>query len=189
VGINRGMIYPEKSGEHLHDAIGLAQAFFEPLTDLGSITPVGEADLPPDYLTLLAHSGHMTITLEAWHESLVNVHVEGECREPDRYARHSLLSRQSDGRVVQSGIMRIDLTGLPIAVRREIEVGETPLGRILIRADLLREVELLALWRIAAGPRLARELDLPPGTPVHGRSARILVEGRPAVELLEIVHP
>jgi chorismate-pyruvate lyase len=183
------MIYPEKSGEHLHDAIGLAQAFFEPLSDLGSITPVGESDLPPDYLTLLAHSGHMTITLEAWHESLVDVRVEGECREPDRYARHSLLSRKSDGRVVQSGIMRIDLTGLPIAVRREIEVGETPLGRILIRADLLREVELLALWRIAAGPRLASELDLPPGTTVYGRSARILVEGRPAVELLEIVRP
>jgi hypothetical protein len=68
-------------------------------------------------------------------------------------------------------------------------VGETPLGRILIRADLLREVELLALWRIAAGPRLASELDLPPGTAVYGRSARILVEGRPAVELLEIVRP
>ena len=189
VGANRGMIYPEKSGEHLHDMLGLAQAFFEPLSDLGSIAAVGEADLPPDYLTLLAHTGHMTITLEAWHEALVDIRVEGEAREPNRYARHSLLSRQSDGRVVQSGVMRINLTGLPAEVRHEIEVGETPLGRILIRADLLREVELLALWRIAAGPRLARELDLPQGTPVHGRSARILVEGRPAVELLEIVRP
>jgi chorismate-pyruvate lyase len=183
------MLSLQSSFVHAPDALALAKAFFDPLTELGLLLPVGEADLPGDYLTLLAHSGHMTITLEAWHQSLVDVRVEGEVREPDRYARHSLLTRKSDGRVVQSGIMRIDLTGLPAAVRHEIEVGETPLGRILIGADLLREVELLALWRIRSGPQLARELDQTPGTVAYGRSARILVEGRPAVELLEIVRP
>ncbi len=183
------MLTLQSSFVHAPDALALAQAFFDPLTELGLILPVGESDLPGDYLTLLAHSGHMTITLEAWHQSLVDVRVEGEVREPNRYARHSLLSRRTDGRVVQSGIMRIDLTGLPAEVRREIEVGETPLGRILIRAELLREVELLALWRIKMGPQLARELGYDPGTTTYGRSARILVEGRPAVELLEIVRP
>lgn len=182
------MITAETSAAHTAEAMSLAGAFFEPLDELGDLTPVGQAELPADYLTLLAHSGHMTVTLEAWHESLVDVHVAGEVKEPDRYARHSLLSRRSDDRMVQSGIMRIDLTGLAPQVREAIEVGETPLGRILIRSGLLREVELLALWRIAMGPTLAKELASAPGTVVYGRSARILVDRRPAVELLEIVR-
>ncbi|TWT94747.1 hypothetical protein Pla108_35960 [Botrimarina colliarenosi] len=183
------MISAAESATHADDVATLAAAFFAPPAELGDLRPVGADDLPADYLTLLAHSGHMTVTLEAWHESLVDVAVAGEVREPDRYARHSLLARRSDGRVVQSGIMRIDLTGLPERVRQAVELGETPLGRILIRSNLLREVELLALWRIAAGPMLAKELAIAPGTVIYGRSARILVEGRPAVELLEIVRP
>jgi len=184
-----GVITAETSAAQAREAAGLAAAFFDSPERLGPLTPVGEADLPADYLTLLAHTGHMTITLEAWHESLVDVRVVREVKEPDRYARHSLLSRRTDGRIVQSGIMRIDLTGLPPQVRGAVELGECPLGRILIRAGLLREVELRALWRIAAGPTLAGELAIRPGAVIYGRSARILVEGRPAVELLEIVRP
>ncbi|QDT70092.1 hypothetical protein MalM25_30370 [Planctomycetes bacterium MalM25] len=183
------MITPESSTAHLADATDLAAGFFDPLSQLGELAPVGEADLPLAYQTLLAHSGHMTITLEAWHESLVDVHVAGELKEPDRYARHSLLSRQSDGRKVQSGVMRIDLTNLPSQAREAIELGNCPLGRILIRSNLLREVELLALWRIQPGQLLAEELWTAPGEVIYGRTARILVEGRPAVELLEIVKP
>ena len=179
----------ESSAAHLEQAASLAAPFFAPIEALGELTPVGVADLPDEAQTLLAHSGHMTVTLEAWHESLVDVRVVAERSVPRSYARHSLLARRSDGRVVQSGVMRIDLTGLPETVREAIERGECPLGRILIRSNLLREVELLALWRIEAGRSLAEELHFPPGVVIHGRSARILVEGRPAVELLEIVKP
>lgn len=183
------MITAETSAAYTSEVADLAAGFFEPASELGSLTPVGEADLPADYLTLLAHSGHMTITLEAWHESLVDVQVVGEQRASDSYARHSLLTRQSDGRVVQSGVMQIDLRDVPDAARKKIELGVTPLGRILIQNNVLREVELLALWRIAAGPTLAKELAIAPGGVIYGRSARILVKGRPRVELLEIVRP
>lgn len=183
------MITSETSTAHAAEMADLAGGFFDPLSELGSIMPSGDDDLPSDYLTLLAHQGHMTVTLEAWHESLVDVHVAGEIKQPDRYARHSLLSRRTDDRIVQSGIMRIDLTGLPPQVREAVELGECPLGRILIRSNLLREVELLALWRIAAGATLAGELGIAPGSVIYGRSARILVEGKSAVELLEIVRP
>ncbi|MEO0531153.1 MAG: hypothetical protein AAF266_11360 [Planctomycetota bacterium] len=187
-GRSNGMITAEQSAEHVQDVHSLAAAFFAP-DQLGKLTAVGQFDLPAEYATLLAHSGHMTITLEAWHESLVDVHVEGEVFAGDTYARHSLLTRRTDGRVVQSGIMRIDLTGLPEQVRTAIELGECPLGRILIRSNLLREVEPLALWRIASGTLLAEELATEPAEVIYGRTARILVEGRPAVELLEIVRP
>ncbi len=183
------MLSSQESAAHLAEATELAAGFFEPFGELGALTPVGESELPADYLTLLAHRGHMTITLEAWHESLVDVRVEGEQKTRDAYARHSLLTRQTDGRVVQSGVMRIDLRDVPEQARQKIELGETPLGRILIQNNVLREVELLALWRIAAGPRLAEELAIAPGGVIYGRSARIIVNGRPRVELLEIVRP
>ena len=179
------LITVETSAAHRDAVQALAAPFFD---TVGDLAPVACGELPADYKTLLCHAGHMTVTLEAWHESLVDVRVVGEVRERDAYARHSLLARQSDGRVVQSGVMRIDLSGLPMAVRAAIEVGESPLGRILIRSNLLREVELLALWRITPGEQLAAELDAA-GQVIYGRTARILVEGRPAVELLEIVRP
>jgi len=183
------VITADASRRLLDETLSLAEPFFDPIGSLGELQAVGHVDLPADYQNLLAHEGHMTVTLEAWHESLVDVDVVAERRTQDAYARHSLLSRQSDARIVQSGVMRIDLTGLPMAVRAAIEVGKCPLGRILIRANLLREVELRALWRIVAGEQLASELHVEPKDVIYGRSARILVESRPAVELLEIVCP
>jgi chorismate-pyruvate lyase len=174
------------SAAHQEAARKLASPFCE---SLGEITPVGYANLPADYQTLLAHSGHMTVTLEAWHEALVDVKVIAEAFAGDIYARHSVLTRRSDGQVVQSGVMQISLAELPAGVREAVELGECPLGRILIRSNLLREVELLALWRIDAGVTLAEELPIEKNEVIYGRSARILVEGRPAVELLEIVKP
>ncbi|MEN0110706.1 MAG: hypothetical protein AAF805_08270 [Planctomycetota bacterium] len=181
----------EAGRSHRDAAIALAAPF---LGVPGDLTAVGYGDLPSSYQTLLAHAGHMTVTLEAWHESLVDVRVAGETLPDDdaeghHYTRHSLLTRRSDGRVVQSGVMRIALTGLPDAVRDAVTRGGCPLGRILIRSNLLREVEPLALWRIEPGPMLAEELSTDPGEVIYGRTARILVEGRPAVELLEIVKP
>ena len=179
-------ITAELSAGHHGSMTALSGLFFE---SLGKVTPVSHDDLPSEYAKLLHHSGHMTVSLEAWHKSPVSVSIKAEATDAASYARHSLLHRTSDGRVVQSGILRIALTELERSVREEIEAGEEPLGRILIRNNLLREVELLALWRIKAGAILAKELTLTPGDTVYGRSARILVEGHTAVELLEIVCP
>lgn len=179
---------------HQAEMACLASVFFSPLSQLGQLTPVDESDLPPAYQTLLAHHSHMTVTLEAFHSSLVDVHVlqerssGQEGSDGQYYARKSLLSRQSDGRVVQLGIMRIDLSGLPQDAKRDIETHQAPLGRILIRSGVLREVDLIALWRIEPGDELRQALKPSPGETVWGRSARILVDGRPTVELLEIIR-
>lgn len=161
---------------------------FTPQWDsLGSFTPVGESDLPLAYTSLLAHHDHMTVTLEAFHESPVAVQVVEERTRHDWYARQSLLSRVSDDAIVQYGIMRIGVDGLPPQVRHAIETHAAPLGRILIENDLLRHVELLALWRIEVGPRLAEPLSLSVGDVIYGRSAVIHLGGQRAVDLLEIV--
>lgn len=179
--------------------------FFPSLAELGEFRLVAVDDMPADYQTLLAHDAHMTVTVEAFHKSLVDVQVLDERREGHFYSRTSLLICQSNRRIVQFGIMRIDLSGLPAIVRDEIESRGTPLGRILIQHNVLRHVELHRLWRITPGPVLQRRLieqdhspqdaaaasdsaiGMPPPTTFYGRTARIVVEGRPAVELLEIV--
>ncbi len=184
---------PEASATHLEAMNSLAAEYYGGVDkldhNLGMVTPVASADMPAPYQTLLSHHAHMTVTLEAWHESLVDVSVLDEVSSELNYSRHSLLSRQTDKRIVQSGIMSIDLSQLPEPVREAIRQGGEPLGRLLIRSKLLREVELLALWKIASGSMLADELNLPIGSDVYGRTARILVDSKPAVELLEIVYP
>jgi len=186
--------------------------FYSSLAELGEFESVAPEDMPEDYQSLLAHDDHMTVTVEAFHDTLVDVRVLQEHRDGEVYSRASLLVCQSTGRVVQLGIMRINLHGLSEAVRREIESRRLPLGRILIRHNVLRHVKLFRLWRIQPGPELRRHLVIPVGgvsdddkgiqsvaksaseTPptqqlecIYGRSAGIVVEGRPSVELLEIV--
>ena len=68
-------ITAEQSTSHQADLTDLAAPFFNSLAELGEVTPVGIEDLSVEYQTLLAHTSHMTMTLEAYHESLVDVQV------------------------------------------------------------------------------------------------------------------
>ena len=165
----------------------LCSLFHRTSAEIGLFEEIAAGDLPSQFKSLLAHDDHMTVTVEAWYNSLVDVQVLEENCQGDLYARRIILALQRDGTPVQYGIMRINLAGLPEIVRMEIESQALPLGRIMIRHHLMREVELLDLWRIAAGPELKKNLKLSPGAVCFGRTARILVDRQPAVELLEIV--
>lgn len=164
----------------------LATLFFSDLSEIGRFEPVPVDNLPLDYRTLLAHPDHMTVALENYHHSPVAVKVLDEWRDEASYARSSLLSRQSDGAIVQFGIMRIWLADLPPEAQTEISQRRSPLGRVLIEHNLLREVEPISLWEIVPGPVLKKHLQLTNSNPIFGRSAQILVDERPTVQLLEI---
>ena len=170
--------------EQLDSLIG---EFFPSRDEVGEFSPVSSDELPDQYASLLAHHDHMTVTLEAWHNSLVEVHVLQEEQKDDTYVRRIVLTRQRDGTPVQFGIMRIDLAGMPEIVRMEIESRALPLGRIMIRHHLMREVELCQLWRVNPGEQLRSTLGCTEEVPVFGRTARIQVYGEAKVELLEIV--
>ncbi|QEG35048.1 hypothetical protein [Bythopirellula goksoeyrii] len=167
----------------------LCELFYPTTAEVGAFEEVAAGELPDQFKALLAHDDHMTVTVEAWHNSLVKLSVLSEHHDKDFYSRRILLSLQRDGCPVQFGIMRISLAGLPQIVRMEIESQALPLGRIMIRHHLMRDVELEQLWRITAGPELCKYLKLKPGDTCFGRTARILVDKKPAVELLEIVAP
>lgn len=165
----------------------LATLFFADLAALGRFEPCALDELPNTYRTLLAHNDHMTVALESFHGSPVDVRALAEWRDESSYARASLLSRQTDGAIVQFGIMRIWLTDLPAAAQNEIASKRSPLGRVLIQHNVLREVELITLWKIQPGPILKEHLQLNSDSPIYGRTAQILVDQRPTVQLLEIV--
>ena len=174
---------PAERMPELETLVGL---FYDQPTLLGEFVEVGSDALPADPAQLLAHNQHMTVTVEAFHNSPVRVEVlETQC-DGDSYCRKILLRRTCDDQVVQFGIVRLDFQYVSYEVRREIEEQGTPLGRVLIEHNVMRKVELHSLWRIAPGPHL-RDLLGGREDPIYGRTALIYCNGEPAVELLEIV--
>lgn len=173
------------------DLAVLIALFYPHAATLGDFQPIPGPEVPEPSKQLLVHEHHMTVTVEAFHKSLVDVTVLQKKVTPTHYAREILLSRQSDGHVVQYGIVRLNLSYLSPEVQKRI-VGEgTPLGRILIEHDVLRSIHLTALWKVTPGEALAKALRLPyPNSPVvYGRTAMIYCNNEPAIELLEIVTP
>lgn len=171
------------------DLKGLIGLFYEDSESLGRFEEVGSQDIPDKYRELLAHDDHMTVTVESFHDCRVDVDVLDTRVTGTHYARKILLRRQSDGHVVQFGIVRLNFAYLGPQVRREIERQRTPLGRVLIEHDVLRTVQLVALWKVDAGVELARLLDIPHPSCTYGRTAVIYCNGEPAVEVLEVVAP
>ena len=145
--------------------------------------------MPEAYRQLLVHNHHMTVAMEEFHGDTVQVQVLQAQHVGNHYSRQILLTCQADGRVVQFGIVRLNLDYLSQHVRQEIESQATPLGRILIRHNVLREIELVGLWRVQPGPDLSRLFTAGPQEITYGRTAIIHCNGEPAVELLEIATP
>jgi chorismate-pyruvate lyase len=173
----------------LPDLYTLVSLFYSDPARLSHFESAVEDEMPSDYAGLLAHENHMTVTVERFFRSSVDVKVLETDTTPTHYARKILLSRQTDGAVVQFGIMRLKLSCLSAEVRKEVESRRTPLGRILIQHNVLREVHLVKLWKAEAGPDLATYFGVPHGTLTYGRTAMIDCNGEPGVELLEIVRP
>ena len=147
-------------------------------------------DVPEPYHQLLVHTHHMTVTVERFYGSPVNVRVLNCRRAGNEYARKILLTLKDDSRaVVQFGLVRINLGVCPEPVRNAIIEGKTPLGRVLIQHDMLRRIEPVAFLRVALSPTMAEWFRVPPGTETFGRIGVIYTGDRPAVEVLEILAP
>ncbi len=148
---------------------------------------VPSALTPEPYKRLLVHEQHMTVTMEEFHSTSVVVQVLERKREGDIYSRKILLNRSDNGRPVQFGIVRFDLSVVLPAVRDEIVSEKTPLGRILINYNVLRHIALGAILQIEAGPGLAELFHCRTGQLTYGRLATIFCNQRPAVDLLDKV--
>ena len=183
-------------------AAALVQMFCS-LEDFGGLRSVTSGEVPEPARSLLDHRSHMTVAMERFHGGDVRLRVvaradDGRGQRPHNgwYAREILLETQA-GAIVQHGIVRIDLTHLDPEAAAAIREARRPLGRILIEAGMLRDVHGVKLLEIMPGPHLQQLLRLTgpqatavvPTAAVYGRVADIQLDGRPAVELLEIVAP
>ena len=155
----------------------------------GGIAPVAAERVPDGPRRLLDHGSHMTVAMERLHGGPVALRVvDRRADAAGRYAREILLAGP-DGRIVQHGIVRIDLERLGPETAALVRAERTPLGRILLAAGLLCDVHDVALVEIAPGPHLRGLFGTPAAATTFGRVAEIGVAGSPAVELLEIVAP
>ena len=176
---------PERPGPKLDELFAL----FPPPEDVGVFETIPGKQVPPPYHGLLVHEHHMTVTVEAHHGRPVDVKVLEARRGNSYYARKILLALRDSGRIVQFGIMRVDLQYCGAKVRAEILAEKTPLGRVLIENNVLRRIDPTRYLRVTPGPGMMNWFGLDRPRATYGRLAFIHCDGRPAVELLEIVTP
>lgn len=173
-----------------HDELqSLLDLFPEQEAFLADGEHVAPDTVPEPYRRMLSHNHHMTVAMELYHRSAVDVRILERRLDGDFYNRKILLFRAGTETVVQFGIVRFDLSYLTQTVRDEILAGEKPLGKVLIDHNVLRHIDVGAVLRISAGPALARYLQMPVGGVTYGRLATIFCNRHPAVDLLEIPAP
>lgn len=179
------MSYPPSRGPGLK----ALYALFPTADDLPEHEFVPGDEVPKPYHDLLVHEHHMTVTVEAFHGGPVDVRILARSHQGDSYARKILLALQKTGRIVQFGIVRINLAFVSPEVRAEIVAGQTPLGRVLINHNVLRRIEPTGYLRVIPSPAMMGWFGLDRPAPTYGRLAYIHCNEQPAVELLEIVAP
>ena len=167
----------------------LCTLYYDSSDACADFTQVEADELPSAYQSLLAHHHHMTVTVEEFHHCRLDVQVLKKNITRRFYSRKILLAREADGKVVQFGIMRIALDRLSDEVRTEVESEAVPLGRVLIAHNVLRHVQCVSLLRVMPRRSLQELLNMGDEEVTYGRTARIHVDGEPAVQLLEIVTP
>jgi hypothetical protein len=175
---------PRRTRPDLRDLFAL----FDAVEEMPEVEWVAADEVPPPYDRLLVHPHHMTVTVEAHHGDLVDVHILERHRAEDWYARKILLELQKSRKVVLFGLVRIILAYCGRDVQARIVEGKTPLGRILIEHDVLRRIEPTAFMRVLPGPWTRRYFGVSQGE-TYGRLAVIHCDERPAIKLLEIVAP
>ncbi|WP_437185375.1 hypothetical protein SH668x_002478 [Planctomicrobium sp. SH668] len=173
-----------------HDELTKLTSLFSPPGALiARAEHVPAATTPEPYHKMLVHDHHMTVTMEEYHGTSVNVSVLDSATIDGLYCRKILLSRSDNGKPVQFGLIRFNFDYVTTAVRDAILSEQIPLGRVLITHNVLRHIDLGAIIKVAAGPELARLLQMEENATTYGRMATIFCNGAPAVDLLEISSP
>lgn len=145
---------------------------------------------------LLVHDEHMTQTLREHYGGELKLEVLDYHQESNVYSRKIRLWSDGGGRrrVVEFGIVRIDLSCATPSAAEEIVSRGAPLGDILRRHGLLTRVRPKWYLRFPANGVIGNffaehpvaSLGMADGF-VYGRLAMIDVNGSPGVELLEVV--
>lgn len=162
---------------------------FPASAERSELTAISPAEMPEPYRQLLVHTVHMTVTVEEFYGQSVDVKVLEIARQGDVYARKILLALRESQRVVQFGIVAIDLGLLSDEVRKQIVEGSTPLGRVLIQNNVLRHIEPAGYFQTWPTPQMCEWLELEKPQTLYGRLGVIHTDGKPAIRVLETLSP
>lgn len=149
--------------------------------------PISPDQMPEPFRGLLVHHDHMTSTLGDYFRRPVELSVLGHELDGDLYRRRIVLTLAGTDRIVEFGIVRIDLSYTSDEVRAAILDRSIPLGEILIEHDVLCRIEPRWYLRVDGEcPELTGAESTFAGE-AFGRVATIYCNQQPAIELLEIV--
>lgn len=154
----------------------------------GQYTPVAPADLPPVYRDLLAHHEHMTLRLRKHFGGDVRLHVLSCDLDGNFYQRFITLTSAATGKIVEVGLVRIDFSYISDSVRSAIQERKSPLGDVLIQANVLRRIEPKWYYHFTAACPILANLGEASLQEAFGRLGTIYCDEQPAIELLEIVY-
>jgi hypothetical protein len=169
--------------------LGALFAHFPDQSDRPATETIPAESVPEPYRGLLVHTHHMTVTVEGFYGDAVDVKVLDARHAGDFYARKILLALRGTGQIVQFGIVQIDLSFLAPVVREEIISQKTPLGRVLIRHNVLRTVRPVEYFKASLGPTMCGWFGLPLPESTYGRLGVIYTDHKPAIRVAEIVAP
>src|SRR5262245_12845385 len=115
------------SPQMIPDLDTLVVLFYGAPAELARFSAVESDELPSAYRRLLDHEEQMTVAVEAYYNAAVDVRVLKRAVAGSHYARMILLARQTDDRIVQFGIMRVNFAYLDAGVQKEIRSESIPL--------------------------------------------------------------
>jgi hypothetical protein len=154
-----------------------------------SVGHVAAQEVPHPYDILLVHNNHMTKVMEDFHGSAMDVRVLDRLANGNTYTRAILLVRQDIGTVAQFAIAQLDLNAVSHCVRRDILSEQIPMGRVLLNHEVACHIQLDSTFQVSMDVGLARLFGAPLGAVTYGRLARILCDGTPAFDVLEVSAP
>lgn len=163
----------------------LAPVAPQPFVPLCMVVQPDEIPHPQD--ALLVHHEHMTVVLQKFHGRPVTVEVMEEHFAGDYYTRKICLRPEGSQTVVEWGVVRLDLRFIPPAARDEILAKKLPLGAVLIKHNVLRRIKPRWFLQFPPDGPVLRMFGAQENHPLYGRVGTIYCNGKPAIELLEIV--
>lgn len=159
---------------------------FDSVSSCLEVTP---EEVPQPMRELLHHNKHMTLTLEAFLKMKVSLVMLQSAVTEFTMVREILLQGSENALPVQYAVAKVYLDTLDAAVRADIIQADIPIGHVLVKHDVQREVHCDSLHTVTLCDALSTKLGFSRGFIFFGRKAHILCNGKRAIDLLEVILP
>jgi chorismate-pyruvate lyase len=180
------VVFPEHQADPLEPLASLYAWQGAPLPRMRPITP---EDMPQPYRQLLVHSGAMTPTLERFTGQRLELKVLDSHVSGTTLRRQVVLVGAEDGRAVEFGAIRINLSGFDGEPGTLLRQGSVPMGRLLGDFNIPYSCRPALFLRVEADAVIRKSLGLEGHTvPLFGRCNQILApDGQTIADVVEVL--